>query len=87
VELHKEHEARLVQAMRGAQECMAVDADELRRDARRIELFEAHLLTVAEKIQASGHALQEDLKVHSPACLSEPHQWPSGWLADLTSGM
>eukprot|EP00240_Pyramimonas_obovata_P002911 CAMPEP_0118923924 /NCGR_PEP_ID=MMETSP1169-20130426/2275_1 /TAXON_ID=36882 /ORGANISM="Pyramimonas obovata, Strain CCMP722" /LENGTH=642 /DNA_ID=CAMNT_0006864985 /DNA_START=100 /DNA_END=2024 /DNA_ORIENTATION=+ len=62
VELHREHENRLKQAMRGAQECMAVDADELRRDLRRVENFSGSLDTLQQKIELAGNAVQEELK-------------------------
>ena len=45
--------------MRGAQECMAVDADEMRRDLRRLELFESHLDALAKKVEVAGHGVQE----------------------------
>mmetsp|Transcript_10990 Transcript_10990/g.20950 ORF Transcript_10990/g.20950 Transcript_10990/m.20950 type:complete len:556 (+) Transcript_10990:3-1670(+) len=62
VEMHKEHEGRLKAAMRGAQECMAVDADELRRDLRRLEAFDARLGALATQVEDSGRAVQEGLK-------------------------
>jgi small-conductance mechanosensitive channel len=59
VQAHKEHESRLKQAMLGAQECMAVDADELRRDQRRVENFHTSLDVLQKKIEEAGFTVQE----------------------------
>jgi hypothetical protein len=45
------------------QECMAVDADELRRDIRRLEAFHSSLNQLARGVEASGTKVQQSLQV------------------------
>jgi len=44
------------------QECMAVDADELRRDVRRLEAFHSSLNQLARGVEASGTKVQQSLQ-------------------------
>ena len=45
------------------QECMAVDADELRRAVRRLEAFHSSLNQLARGVESSGTKVQQSLQV------------------------
>eukprot|EP00854_Cymbomonas_tetramitiformis_P004624 gene4624-5665_t len=63
VAIHKEYEDRLRAAMSIAQEAMGAEADELRRDARRLSDFNKELDMLSENISSTALNMEEELKV------------------------
>ncbi|KAK3233428.1 hypothetical protein CYMTET_56274 [Cymbomonas tetramitiformis] len=62
VAIHKEYEDRLRSAMTIAQEAMGAEADELRRDARRLSDFNKELESLSENITSAALNMEEELK-------------------------